>query len=278
MADRTLKLGLIGDHIDRSRSPLLHRLAGGLAGIDVTYDRLVPQALGRDFDAVFADCARSGYRGINVTYPYKERVTGLVAIHDPVVRAMGAVNTVLFEPDGPVGLNTDRTGFEAAYRAARGATPPGVVAMIGTGGVGRAVAFGLAGLGAAGIRLVDRDPARAEALADALRRAGATSARVVARAEDAADGASGVVNCTPVGMDGHPGTPLDPAALPGRDWAFDAVYTPVETTFLTDARAAGVTVISGWELFFHQGLDAWHLFSGRPADATALRPALLDHA
>lgn len=69
-----LKLGLIGDNISCSKAPLLHQLAGKLTGLDVRYDRLVPKDLGRDFDGVFEDCIREGYRGINVTYPYKERV------------------------------------------------------------------------------------------------------------------------------------------------------------------------------------------------------------
>ena len=60
-------------------------------------------------------------------------------------------------------------------------------------------------------------------------------------AEDAAKGAQGLVNCTPLGMHGHPGTPLDARAMSGAQWAFDAVYTPADTLFLKDAEAAGLT-------------------------------------
>ena len=59
----TLHLGLIGDNILRSRSPLLHRLAGVQNGIEVTYDRLSPKELGQDFDTVFASAAARGFRG-----------------------------------------------------------------------------------------------------------------------------------------------------------------------------------------------------------------------
>ncbi|SPH24270.1 Shikimate dehydrogenase (NADP(+)) [Defluviimonas aquaemixtae] len=62
-------LGLIGDNVSRSRSPLLHRLAGRQHGLTVVYDSLIPHDLSKDFDAVFADCATGDYRGINVTYP-----------------------------------------------------------------------------------------------------------------------------------------------------------------------------------------------------------------
>lgn len=272
----TLKLGLIGDNIARSRSPLLHRIAGQQNGIEVTYDRLVPKDLGLSFDEVFSNCTTGGVQGINVTYPYKEIAAGMVEVDDPLVRAIGAVNTVIFAEDGPKGFNTDYSGFKAAYRNVRGERPTGPVLMIGTGGVGRAVAFGLARLGTRELRLVDRDPAKAEALAAALQTAVPDmDVSIWISAENAAEGVKGLINCTPVGMVGHGGTPLDAAAMPGAEWAFDAVYTPTDTQFLTDADAAGLSIISGWELFFFQGVHAWSLFSGLGLDEENLRSSLL---
>lgn len=273
-----LKLGLIGDNIARSRSPLLHRLAGIQNGMVVEYDRLIPRDMGEDFDTVFAQASSRGYRGINITYPYKERAAAKVAIDDPLVRAIGAVNTVLFEPGGPQGQNTDYTGFIAAYRGVRGDTPPGIACLIGTGGVGRALAFALIALGAQEIRLVDRDPAKAEALAADLRAVpDAPPVAVYAEAEAGAAGAAGLLNGTPVGMVGYGGTPLAASAMAGAQWAFDAVYTPVDTQFLQDAEAAGLKVISGYELFFFQGVHAWAHFAGKPLDQDQLRTALLQH-
>jgi shikimate dehydrogenase len=275
-ASPDLLLGLIGDNIARSRSPLLHRLAGAQNGMTVRYDRLIPKDMGQDFDVVFDGCAGARYWGINITYPYKERVTARVHVPDPLVRAMGAVNTVLFGDGGPQGHNTDHTGFIAAYRAARGEAGPGAVCLIGTGGVGRAIAFALVALGATEIRLVDRDAAKAGALAADLRGTGTGAMiRQDADAETAALGATGIINCTPVGMVGYDGTPLAAPAMAGADWAFDAVYTPADTRFLTDAAAAGLAVISGWELFFWQGVHAWAHFAGRPLDLDRLRADLL---
>ena len=271
-----LQLGLIGDNIAQSRAPVLHRLAGGQSGVSVRYDRLVPQQMGEEFDTVFDRCAGRGYRGVNVTYPYKERAAGKVRITDPLVRAIGAVNTVLFEADGPVGFNTDHSGFVAAYRGVRGDVGPGAVCLIGTGGVGRAMAFGLLALGAAEIRLVDVDMAKAEALARDLRGVhGAPPVAVLADVGAAASGVAGVLNATPVGMVGYGGTPLPGAAMAGAVWAFDAVYTPVDTEFLQDAAAAGLEIISGYELFFYQGVHAWAHFAGLPLDEGRLRADLL---
>jgi len=274
-----LKLGLIGDHIAQSKAPLLHRLAGRLAGIEASYERLVPREIGADFDAVFAACAGGGYRGVNVTYPYKERAARRVRIDDPLIRSMGAVNTVIFETAGARGYNTDYSGFIAAYRNARGAAPAGSVCLIGAGGVGKAIAFALLKLGVGALWILDLDRPKAEDLA--ARIAAAAPALPVALAESPEalpggnqDGIQGLVNCTPVGMVGHAGTPLPRRFMRGAGWAFDAVYTPLETQFLRDAAAGGLTTISGYELFFHQGVDAWRHFAGCPVDAAELRRRL----
>lgn len=274
-----IQLGLIGDNVAKSQAPLLHHLAGRITGLDVRYDRLVPRDLGLDFDGVFAMARVQGFRGLNITYPYKETAFARVAVPDPLVQAIGAVNTVIFEAGGPVGYNTDYTGFVAAYRKEMGQAAPRVVCMIGTGGAGRAVAFGLIALGAKAIRLLDLDRAKAEILATALRQASPETEIVVCdNVESAAQGASGLINCTPIGMVGYEGTPMPAPVMKGADWAFDAVYTPIDTQFLQDAATAGLRVISGYELFFGQGIDAWHIFTNTPIDAAALRQALQENS
>ncbi|MDD9980454.1 MAG: shikimate dehydrogenase [Gammaproteobacteria bacterium] len=271
----TVRLGLIGDNIAASQAPRLHRLAGELRGITVRYDLLVPAELGLGFDALFERCTDGSYHGVNVTHPYKERAAARVGIESPLVRAMGAVNLVRFDPERPRGFNTDHTGFLAAWRAKFGAETPGVVCQVGAGGAGRAIGFALAVLGADAIRLVDIDRGRAQALAEALR---STCPELDAAAaeslEEAASGARGLVNCSPVGMDGHDGTPVPRAFMDGAAWAFDAVYTPVRTPFLADAEAVGLDPLSGYELFFHQGADGLEIFLGEPVDRVRLRRAL----
>ncbi len=271
---RTLRLGLIGDHIGHSRSPLLHRRAGELCGLDVSYDRLVPAEQGQTFEALLDRCCENGYRGINVTYPYKERAFARVEVDDPAVRRLGACNTILFSGTAK-GENTDYTGFRSAWRETFGGRAPGRVAMAGAGGVGKAVAFALADLGAGAVQMFDPERERAERLASALSAAApSVEFRATRTIEEAVDGADGLVNSTPLGMDGHPGTALPERLIGGQTWAFDAVYTPVDTEFLRAARAAGIATMSGYELFFHQGLDAFRLFAGEAPDEGLLRRAL----
>ncbi|WP_378942774.1 shikimate dehydrogenase family protein [Paracoccus sp. R86501] len=262
-----IHLGLIGDNIAASQSPRLHRLAGDQNGRRVVYDSLIPAQQGLGFDALFARCADQDYQGVNVTYPYKEVAAAMVCIDDPLVAAVGAVNTVLFTPDGPRGFNTGYSDFFAAYRLVRGDADPGAVLMIGAGGVGRAVAFGLLALGASQIRLADCDSGIGRAVAQDLRDL-RPSAQIMTgtEAQAMAAGASGVINCAPVGMVGYDGTPRDGHLTAGASWAFDAVYTPVETRFLTDAAAHGLQIISGSELFIGQGVDVRALFTGLPLD------------
>ena len=270
-----VRLGLIGDNIAASHAPRLHVLAGALHGIEVRYDLLVPGDLGLGFDALFERCADGGYHGINVTHPYKERAAARVVVENPLLRAMGAVNLVRFDPDRPRGFNTDHSGFVAAYRAKFGLESPGIVCQVGAGGAGRAIGFALAGLGADAIRVVDVDGGRARTLAGALRSAcPGLEATAVERLEEAAAGARGLVNCSPVGMVGHDGTPIPREYMQGAAWAFDAVYTPLDTRFLKDAAATGLDALGGYELFFHQGADGAEIFLGRSVDRARLRRAL----
>ena len=274
----SLRLGLIGDNIADSRAPVLHRLAGELAGIDVSYDLFVPREQGLDFDALLARCRADGLRGLNITYPYKQRVMTHVTGGDPLLQRIGAANTVVFTDSAIEGHNTDHSGFVSAYRAAFSDMPPGVVAQIGAGGVGRAVAFALVSLGASEIRLIDTDVTKAHALASALNTISAGTTRVSVHDTVAAcAGADAVMNCTPIGMVGYQGTPVPAHLLAGIGWGFDAVYTPVETTFKSDAEAAGARFLSGFELFFHQGVHAFEIFAGCDLpDCDALRLRLLD--
>ena len=261
-----IRLGLIGDNIAMSRSPMLHRACGRLLGLEVDYALFIPPGMGLPFEAVLEQARRDGLQGVNVTLPYKERVVAHVRAGDPFVARLGAMNTVRFGADGMLGFNTDHTGFVAAYRRAFGQARPGRVALIGAGGVGKAVAFALARLGATEVIVIDTRADVAGALAQAV--AGVDGAAATARAGTMDDirNADGVMNCTPLGMHGYPGTPVPEGMFPRNAWAFDAVYTPPDTAFRAQARRAGARFLSGHELYFHQGVQAFEIFTGLKVD------------
>jgi quinate/shikimate dehydrogenase (NAD+) len=270
----TIRLGLIGDNIAASRAPDLHHTAARICGVDLAYERLVPGDLGLDFDGVFARARAEGLRGLNITHPYKERVLRFVTVEDPTVQAIGACNTVLFGASA-IGLNTDYTGYVAAFRARFGAMPSSTVAMAGSGGAGKAVAFALAELGAKSLALFDVDASKSRALAAALgnHQVGMTVS-VAPSLEIACDGADALINCTPRGMSGYGGDAFAGIQLRDRRWIFDVVYTPVETDFLKRARAGGVDILSGYELFLYQGIHAFKHFTGCDVAASILRREL----
>lgn len=270
-----IRLGLIGDNIAKSQAPNLHRAAGRLCGLDLTYELLVPRHLSLEFDAVFDLARDQGFRGLNITYPYKEEVVRRLRIDDPNVRSIAACNTVLFGSPQPTGANTDYSGFIAAFRNRSGTASPGVVAMAGSGGVGKAIGFALLCLGASTLRLFDTDRIKAENLARAIDAVcPGFDVQVCDSIEQASNGAEGLVNATPLGMAGYGGSAFPKTLLNGRRWAFDAVYTPIDTPFMLGAREAGLSIMSGYELFFHQGVDAFAILTGQRVDANALRQAI----
>ena len=178
----------------------------------------------------------------------------------------------MFDGAVAVGTNTEYSGFVAAYRANFGTTGPGRVAMAGCGGVGKAIGFALANLGTAGLHLFDADLSKADKLARAIAAAHPAVETQIARTiEQACESADGLVNCTPLGLVGHPGSAFPDAVLKSRRWAFDAVYTPIDTPFLLAARAAGLAVMTGYELLLHQAADCFRIFTGHSVDAQALR-------
>lgn len=272
-----ISLGLIGDNIQASCSPELHRMCGEISKLDVSYDLFIPSIIGKDFESVFNQCRLDGLAGVNITLPYKERVLSQVKIDDINIKRIGAINTVLFSKDGAKGYNTDYTGFISAYRSILKKKLPGKVVLIGAGGVGKAIAFGLIVLDAKEIVFVDHDREKALSLAKAVFEASNGKIKTcVSDISSALVGADGVINCTPIGMVGYEGSPVTDGEFPKGGWAFDAVYTPVDTLFKGQAEKAGSTFISGYELFFNQALDAFEIFTGekRPKDTKALRKKL----
>lgn len=273
---RKLKLGLIGVGIEKSRAPDLHRLAGHLCGIAVTYNLIqLESAVPERFDDALSECESQGYCAVNVTHPFKERAAEVVNITSEQVRKLGAVNTVRFNSETETqGFNSDYTGFKRAFESRFPGHLPGKVAIVGAGGVGRAIAFGLVDLRAEEIRLFDQEVLKSESLAIALRTQTDSRILICSTLEDAATNVDGLINATPIGMHNHPGTPIPRFIVGTQSWAFDAVYTPVDTRFLLDAMDAGLEVLSGYELFFYQGVEAFEIFSGVRVDESRLREEL----
>ena len=261
--------GLIGAPIAQSAAPAMHEQAAEALGARCHYQLIeVAGADPAELRALLDGVRRLGFAGVNVTFPYKEAVVPLLDEMSPGASAIGAVNTVVVRDGRLIGHNTDTTGFERAIGDLVAGSNHGPVALIGAGGVGKAIAFALANLGVVEISIFDADRVKAERLAMQLR--GRMEARVADDVANALQSAAGVVNGTPVGMLPDRGMAV-PEALLHRDlWVADAVYTPLWTPLLTAARARGAKVMTGRELAIYQAADAFELFTGLKPSVAAI--------
>jgi shikimate dehydrogenase len=147
----------------------------------------------------------------------------------------------------------------------------GAVALVGAGGVGKAIAFALVSLGVRELRIVDADRSKAETLAALLRNH--AGVRVSDTIDTALRGAVGLVNGTPVGMLPNRDSPVPDTLLHSGLWVADAIYSPLWTPLLTAAKAKGARVMTGRELAIHQAADGFRLFTGAAAPVEAIAAA-----
>lgn len=266
--------GVIGWPVEHSLSPRLHGLWLRRYGIDGAY---VPLAVRPEHLAeALAALPKLGFRGVNITVPYKETALSLVQRASPAALRIGAVNTIVVAPDGTLdGSNTDCIGFlDSLLHARPGFCAAGASAVvIGAGGAARAVIVGLLDAGVTEIRLVNRTSGRAAALAEAL----GGPIRIVpwAGREAGLAGATLLVNTTTLGMRHQPALDLDLALLPPDAVVCDIVYVPAETPLLAAARARGNPCIGGLGMLLHQARPGFAAWFGRMPEITADLPTLV---
>jgi shikimate dehydrogenase len=259
LSGRARVAGVMGWPVAHSLSPRLHGHWLRRYGIDGAYVPLpvLPERLEHALGALPA----LGFAGTNLTIPHKEAAVALVDRLSPAAERIGAVNTVVVEPDGTLsGDNTDGFGFiaslsesEVGWHAAAGAA-----VVLGAGGAARAIAVALLDAGAPEVRLLNRTPERARALAGEL--GGPVHPLEWAGRSAALADAALLVNTTSLGMHGQP--PLDLAldVLPRTALVTDVVYAPLITPLLALARARGNPVVDGLGMLLYQarpGFRAW---------------------
>lgn len=192
---------------------------------------------------------------------------------DPVAQRIGAVNTLVRRPDGTLkGYNTDCTAALDAIEKGMGASVSGkTVLVVGAGGAGRAVAFEAAHRGAR-VLISNRSDERAASLAADV---GAESVKWEAL-QNGSVRADVLANTTSLGMQPDvDGTPVPAAALSNFSLVFDAVYTPLETRLLREAKLAGAVAVNGVDMFVGQAARQFTLFTGKPPPMDLMRATLM---
>ncbi len=266
---RKLLLGLIGAGIQQSLTPAMQEEEARAQGLRLHYQLIDLDVTRSDAGALptLLTAARTmGFAGLNITFPCKQAVIPLLDELSDEARAMGAVNTVVFQGGRLIGHNTDGSGWAWGFRRALPDADLACVALLGAGGAGSAIAHAVLRMGAHRLRIVDSDAARAQGLAGTL------NALYGPRAEGATDiaaalrGATGLIHATPTGMTKLPGLPLPAHLLQPALWVSEVVYFPLETELLAAARARGCRVVDGGTMAVGQAVGAFEHFTGLAAD------------
>lgn len=261
ITSKTQLYAVIGNPVAHSLSPLMHNAAFGRLGIDAVYVAFHVTNVAAAISGIRA----MGIQGVSVTIPHKIAVMDHLDEVSPAARAIGAVNTIINRGGHLVGDNSDGRGAMAALT--RHCPLKGrQVAVIGAGGAARAVAFAAAAEGGQ-VTIINRSRAPGEALARAV----GGIYRPLAGDNPVGD-CDILVNTTPVGMTPHDTvSPVSPAALRPAMIVMDAVYAPLDTWLLRDARRAGCHTIDGLDMFVEQGALQFEWWTGRRAPAPLMK-------
>jgi shikimate dehydrogenase len=273
--ERFLMAGLMGWPVMHSRSPKIHNFWLAKYGLNGTYVPLAIRAEG--LRAALRALPALGFAGCNLTIPHKEAAFEIVDRVDPLARRIGAINCVVVAADGSLdGYNYDGFGYIQSILEAypNWRADAGPIVVVGAGGGARAVLVSLADRGAQEIRLVNRSPERAQALA---REFGAPIEAVAWKERYAAlAGAAMLINTTSQGMAGQPALDLVLDKLPASALVSDIIYVPRETPLLAAARLRGNRTVNGLGMLLNQARPAFQAWFGVMPEVTAELSAMIE--
>ena len=262
--------GVAGDPIEHSLSPVIMNTALRRENVNGVYLPLHAKTL-KDL----IDCVRGiPLHGLSITMPYKQAILPYLDNTDAYTTKIGACNTVVRGQEGKLyGFNTDAAGVVRPLEQ-RLSIQNAKVLVLGAGGAARAAVFGLKERGAE-VWILNRTAVKAQKLARQAK------ARAIKRADLRKIAFDVIINATPVGMGNTRDCPLKDEEIQARV-VFDMVYDPVETHLLQVARAKGIAVIPGVEMFVQQAARQFEIWTGKPAPAAdmlrAVTIALQDRA
>ena len=259
--------GVMGWPVAHTRSPAIHNHWIAKYGLKGAYVQLPVQP--ERLEAAIRGLAALGFAGCNVTVPHKVSAMHFMDELHPAARRVAAINTIVVQPDGRLlGMNNDGAGYIQSLRDADATWggDAGLALVLGAGGAARAIVVALLDEGVPELRITNRTLERAQELANDF----GDRVKVVPWAErnEAMAGVSLLVNTTTLGMHGQ--APLDVAldALPLEAMVSDAVYIPLETPLLAQARMRGHRTVNGLGMLLNQARPAFQSWFGVLPDVT----------
>lgn len=255
--------GVIGNPVAHSRSPLMFNPAFENLKMDAVYIRLASRNLEEALEAVRG----LGLKGFNVTAPYKGSIIPLLDSIGSEVGSIGVANTVVVDPDGLIGHNTD--GYGAALALIEGGVKPKEhrFLILGAGGAAKAAAHELVGKGAK-VTIANRSLEKAKELAETLN-CGLCSFDETEISEAAGE-ADVIVSCVSTLE-----RIIPKASIRKEHIILDANYYAM-SALVEDAIGAGSEVVDGMEWLLHQGVKAFEIFTSQEAPVEIMRDSLYD--
>jgi 3-dehydroquinate dehydratase/shikimate dehydrogenase len=246
--------GVAGNPIKHSLSPIMMNTAFRRETVNAVFLALQTAKLGDLLTLV----REVPINGLAVTMPLKEEILKHLERTDPLSEKVGACNTVVRSQDGKLyGFNTDVAAIVRPLER-RLQLKGAKVLVLGAGGAARAAVFGLKDKGAE-VFVMNRTPESAQKLARQAK------AKTFKREQLAKTNFDVIINATPAGMHGvKPHSILEAKEINARI-VFDLVYNPIDTPFIRMAREKGIPVITGVEMFVHQGARQFEIWTGKPA-------------
>lgn len=265
---KTALYGLLGNPVGHSMSPFMQNQFMENSGVNGVY--LAFAVEGEKIGDALRGMHAMGMQGANVTIPHKEAVIPHLCGMSKAAEACGAVNTLIYTPDGYYGDNTDGAGLLAALEAKNGWKAAGRrILIIGAGGAAKGVAVAMALQGAEEICIANRTVQKAEQLAAQIAGLSDTKTSAIPM-EQLADSDlytkyNTIVNTTSLGMspDVDAMAPVNTSALTEEHLVVDLIYNPMETKLLRLAKAQGAQTASGLGMFVYQGVLAFEKWTGK---------------
>ncbi len=271
-------LGIIGDPIDHSLSPLMQNAALKQKKLPSLY--LPFQVASSELSRFIRRARRGNFSGFNVTIPHKETILPYLDSISPEARQIGAVNTVVVRGGRLKGFNTDAAGFLRSLTRETRFKPRGKRMMVlGAGGAARAVLWILARSGAEKIYLCNRTPSRAGRIVKAFQRAfpKVSIEKIPLKKgllSELFPALDLLVNATSVGLNGTRFKGLPLSRLSKKAIVSDLV--PAATPLLRDARRLGLRTHAGEGMLVEQGALSFELWTGKKADRQMMREVLCE--
>ncbi|MBA7497697.1 Shikimate dehydrogenase (NADP(+)) [subsurface metagenome] len=264
---KTKIIGVIGKNIENSLSPLIHNQIILKHSLNFCYlpFKVTESDLGKAIQGIKA----LNIRGVNITFPYKEKVIKFLDEVEVSARRIGAVNTIVNNQGILTGYNTDVIGFKKSLQEDGKFAIKGEAVILGAGGAARAVVYALLEEGIEGICIFNRTPEKAEKIKQDLSPFSPKSRISVfpleeERLKDKIEEALLLVNTTSLGMPPKiDNTPLpDEKLFHPNLLVYDLIYYPAKTLFLRQAKRAGARIINGLPMLVYQGIESFYLWTG----------------